>query len=490
MKTNTITIKHSFIVSSEYLQSFLEDLKKILSDPGYPEQVHLLAESFYQLAQKGLLEILKQYNKYNKFLKKIEGLDPTYEEEYVRREKESSFKQIKLIFKYFKYLSGLTRYILSSSIEIVPIGLLYPFEKIIERLAPKSYIFLRKQWKHNYKYGEFVSQILDPAEKPDYFDYIKDEFNFRLCMVSFPSLEDDNYSYNCNIAHEVGHYINDLDQFIRPVKDFLKQENLRVEQIDDVKIQTHTRKVALIWHGEFIADVYASFLVGPAYLFSFLEFYGSEKELDKFYVTEENEYPSIRMRLFYILRTLEYHKHNVKSYFQKSEDDWFEHVYKKLDQYSKWIYEDMFKFDRDEESLIGEIAWKANKEICSKVIEHAYNTLFKPKDGIAGFSLRIKDEFNSKVLNQVNKKLIQGIPINEIHKDIEFRDGKGNPATHPMKIFSILNYGWMRFFELIEGQDKEEEKIRESVKNLRLLIKRSVEASYFHEQYNEHKSRL
>ena len=348
MSDHTISSKHLVLVSSAYIEKFIIELDQVLSDPGYPDQVLLLTESFKKLAQKGLFEIQNHYQRYNSadtIIGSISNLNPLYKEKYINSEKDVSLKQIKLIYKYFKYLSGLIRYILSSSIETAPLGLIFPFQRIVDRFYPKSYIFLRRQWKHNFKYGEFVNQILDPAEKPDYFDDIKDEFNFRLSMVAYPCLEDDNYLYNCNIGHEIGHYIDDLNRFAQKEKAFLKEVPLGDYQTEELNVETEIRKISLDWHEEFIADVYATFLLGPAYLSSFLEFHGDIKELDQIYIGKERNYPSVRMRLFYIIKTLQYDQHNVKLHCSMSSKDWFQNTVKKIEEYEQLIRGNLYVFD-------------------------------------------------------------------------------------------------------------------------------------------------
>nr|BDD48280.1 hypothetical protein 1 [bacterium] len=494
MIENTVTIKHCYISSSQFIKEFQKELANILKDPVYPDQVHLLAESFNYLASKALLEIDNQYRKFidldTDSIKSDPRLAGKYSGQYFQKEKQRAFIQIKIIFKYFKYLAELTRYILSSTIETAPIGLLYPFQKFIQNLFPKSYIFLRKQWKHNYKFGEFVTQILDPAEKPDYFDSIRDEFNFRLSMVSYPSLEDDNYLYNCNIAHEIGHYIDDLSQLTVKEKTFLKKE----VYLDDIDLEASDLRwatlVTLKWHEEFIADIYATFLLGPAYLFSFLEFH-STKNIDEFGLYKENEHPSARMRLYYIQKTLSYEKHNVKEHLDGFENGWFKHVAKLLEQYEQWVHQDRFSFRNpdEEENTIARLAWTANKKICEIVVNYAYDIVFPLSDQNPAYEINLEKVFNPNVLFQVKKKLLVGIPINELYEINE--DGENSYiSSYPINIYGILNYGWMYFFELMELENDDINDLDKSVQNLKALIKRSVEASYFHHQYSEQRTRL
>ena len=59
-----------------------------------------------------------------------------------------------------------------------------------------------------------------------------------------------------------------------------------------------------------------------------------------------------------------------------------------------------------------------------------------------------------------------------------------------MTLFGILNYGWMQLYTILENKYEDEAETKRKITELKLLIKRSAEASYFHQQFNDYKGRL
>ena len=408
--------------------------------------------------------------------------------------KKHLFNKSYQFFIILNTYQGHIRYITTSSIETAPLGLIFPFQKVISELFPKSFLFLRRQWKHNYKYGEFVNQLIGQDEEPECFDTMKQDFDFRLSMVAYPSMEDDNYLYNCNIAHEVGHYIDDLTRIHGSEKDFIKDLEINENQTEgDFNIETYRRIVTLQWHEEFISDTYATYMLGPAYLFSFLEYHFSGSNVDQVFINHpsynQRSYPSPRMRLYYILKTLSYRDRNYVSVFEKSQSEWSKLLLKKINEQHERINEQHFKYFGHE---IGKFAWETNKKLTTKVLHYAYKTLIPViKSRILP---NLDDEFNKKVETEVKEKLKKEIPINEslcmkklAPQEIGLKNGS---QSKPLTLFSMLNYGWMMFFEIIENNKHNISETKNLVNNLTLLIKRSAEASYFHQQWNEYRSRI
>ena len=94
-----------------------------------------------------------------------------------------------------------------------------------------------------------------------------------------------------------------------------------------------------------------------------MEFYGSDRDLDEYSIEEENEHPSARMRLFYILKSLEFENFDIKSHFKKYDDVWFNKVINRINQFEEMVADELFNFDRiqENERLIVNFAWNTNK---------------------------------------------------------------------------------------------------------------------------------
>ncbi len=323
-----ITFDHLLLCSKEYIQSLHKELNLIIGNPQYPDSAQSLAKTFRLLAEKANIELDKNQTKYSKAEKGFEdilekerkkelltGQEEAEKNWVFRQEMRDASMQVERIFLYFKHVAGLVRYIVTSSLDTTPQGLLYTFQNIIETFSPKAYIFIRQQWRHNYKYAEFMDQLMSDEHRPKYFEYIRNEFKFNLCMVAYPSLEIDNYLYNCNIAHEIGHYLDNLDSFITK-EEFKKSAHVETivsgilepeKTIKDIADELQRiSNISYRWYEEFIADIYATLILGVAYLFSFLEFYEtSEFDFNKPIPHHKIGYPSPRMRLYFIIRTLQ-----------------------------------------------------------------------------------------------------------------------------------------------------------------------------------------
>ncbi len=104
-----------------------------------------------------------------------------------------------------------------------------------------------------------------------------------------------------------------------------------------------------------------------------------------------------------------------------------------------------------------------------------------------------KECFDIKLVKDIHNKFKFKNPINEIIQN-NFLEKSGFYETSPMSIYQILNFGWMRFFELVKLYTSALETDKDECKNdivaLKQLIKRSVEASYIHQKFLDQKDRL
>jgi hypothetical protein len=503
-KLRVIDFKHLLFSTIDYIKTFQKETEIVKSDPQFPREAQILANIFYSLSERSLLLINQKHKEFNEAYKKYSnliysekdrlksisiermiefGLDP--------KRREISI-MIEGINEYFKELADLMRYITTSSIENVPQGLLYPFNLILKSLFPKCNIFLRQQSKHNYKYGNFIKQLFDPRKQPVFFEHIRsivETTDFSIAMVAYPKLCDNNYLYNSNIAHEIGHYIDDIDPIFTSTEDFRKKIGLFDFTNGEKKIRNKILRVAYYWYTEFIADIYATLLLGPAYLFSFIEFNLStgEDTLDEFFLGEF-PYPSPRMRFYFILKTLDHEKIDLIKNFNDRRDihHWFKIISDKL-SFIKNITDEEYKFGDNDDDFIAKKSWRINKKRVEKYINEAIFVL-KPvfENG------RLKNEtvlnfdiFNRSLAEKIIKKFNQLVPINEVIKK-----EKGKIHSNPLSIYLILNFGWMRFFEILKKYDNSDESSQEKeLSAIKLLIKRSVEASYIHQQYNVQRER-
>jgi hypothetical protein len=518
-----IEFEYLVFTTKDYIKTFRREVDLIKDDPQYPRAAQMLADIFGFYAEKSLLLIDKKVDEFNKEYQKSSNRIKSGRHKLKGSNLESRVSEfgidsirrvitisIEAINEYFKTLAALMRYIKTASIENVPQGLLYPFNNILKFLDPSSNLFLRKQSKHNYKYANFHRQLFDPQKRPDFFDEIEplpEITNCTIAMAAYPGLCENNFLYNSNIAHEVGHYIEDL----API--FMSAENFQKKIVDLVdfmngdrdKIGNEILRVAYYWYTEFIADIYATLLLGPAYLFSFIEFNLSagEETLDNVHL-EGDPYPSPRMRFYFILRILEHEEVDLVRKFneKRTKHPWFRIISEKLEFIKSFITDEDFKFEGylgPTDFIIAKKSWEINKSRIDKYIGGAVAVL-KPifmDEKLKNEIVKNEFLFDEEWTTDVEIKFKQLVPINE---KVDIPGGKvKNIKSRPLNIYLILNYGWMRLYEILGSSKKEDnknhtanvsEEVSEDIYNLKLLVKRSVEASYLHQQYNIQRERI
>jgi hypothetical protein len=509
-----IEFEYLVFTTKDYIKTFCSEVELIKDDPQYPRAAQMLADIFGFYAEKSLLLIDKRLDEFNRKYQessiriksgnyKLKGSE--LESRVIEIGIDSKRRDITIFIEgindYFKTLADLMRYIKTSSIENVPQGLCCPFNNILKFLFPTSNLFLRKQSKHNYKYGNFIKHLFDPQKQPVFLEYIDPMFevtNFSIAMAAYPGLCENNYLYNSNIAHEVGHYIDDLapifmsaDDYKDKIKDFIVFMNG-----DRDIIRKKILRVAYYWYSEFIADIYATLLLGPAYLFSFIEFNLStgEETLDEVHL-EGDLYPSPRMRFYFILKTLEYEEVDLVRKFndKRTKHPWFRIISEKLEFIKSFITDEDFEFEDCEgtpDSLIAKKAWEINKSRIDRYIGGAVAVL-KPifmDEKLKNEIVKNEFLFDEEWTKDVEIKFKQLVPINE---KVDIPEGRiENIKSRPLNIYLILNYGWMRLYEILGTSNKNQTTVGEDIYNLKLLVKRSVEASYLHQQYNVQRLRI
>jgi len=539
----------NLINAYHYLNSFEKSIQNLINNPQYPIPAELLAKLFNSMINDaGLLlkeneikasseineinYLQKNKSNSNEIRKRIENINDKL--------KPYNDKVIEII-RYFRRLASLIRYIESSSIENVPYNIQHYFDRIIQSNKTKYYMFIRRQWKPNFKYAEFISQITSNKffiPKKIKKNILKN-INFKICMIAFPILEQENYLINCLLAHEVGHYLDEKINFSNELmklkesdieknlpekilnklediennvfkKEFEKEKNeIRAKEKAKEKVKEKKGnyihwllQVASIWSGQLIADIFATFMFGPAYPLALIEFLLPEFSLDEFFPekaegTTERSDPSLRMRLFFCLGALKYANVDFFSFFEKNKKIvWFNSIFEELKQIEKQIEDNSFPQFRDVE-WHAKLIWEEIKKKYGQIYEPVFNHITENGNKIN--YICHPNKFTKEIIKGAEKKIKKFIPINEfiINEKKEIIDGKTRRycETTPLEIDVILNFGWMEFLTIkkkyltAESLEKKED-ILKGNEILLKLIKRSIDASYFHTKYFKYKDIL
>lgn len=275
----------------------------------------------------------------------------------------------------------------------------------------------------------------------------------------------------------MGHCFDEIQPFIKTVSKTFDQK-------------ANTVEVAFYWINELIVDVYATLIMGYAYLFSLIEFQTSTFALDQSFALtdiQEYNYPSLRMRIYFILKTIErdYKKNFILVKHIKGRNEinsWSANFRNKLKRIrdlvkvNDYVDPDLTE-SKDIELRRG--AWDIILKLEDELISHAFN-FFKDKNLLLNYNL-----LNLEIIENVIRKFDLLIPINEVYKKNE----ESTYLSPPL----IINCGWIRYLNLLEKYELEDnqtkkKQIFEEIGALNKLIKRSVESATFHKEFIKNKN--
>lgn len=505
----------------------------LVNDPSYPESSTLLAKLFRRILRRAeivLMEIEVAITQDMEFLRNLLKEELTFRQWrtikkmplpalltsgqdllITRKGKDSKearlfenrmgniaerSNHVAILVRYFRELMALLRYIETSSVSEAPISLIATFTRKATKRNPKHFIFLRRQWSPNCKYGEFVHQISEPRYIPRKLKSMFSDIDIKISMVSYPISLQDNYLLSSLVVHEVGHYFDSLLPFVseREKTKLLVSlpSDLQDELLEDEDSMTDIASIAHKWVCELIADIYATFLMGPAYLLSLFEFESQRQnlDLDRAYTdTEYNHkraYPSLRMRLYFIVTVLKRPEVNILTHIEQHKDSscWFRSLHDFLSSIKELVEID---YDKDViQKFDDRISWIALQAKEKEIVDHSLRNL--TADGTDMDLLFTHRDLSPDALAKAKDRLDRMIPIGEMLGDRPSTDDSGRLLydTEPVPVPTILNFGWMKYLSLKnEAWNSVEEvpKQREAYTKLLGVIKRSIDASYIHTEY-------
>lgn len=418
------------IPKRDYLNNLLNELckfeekNKLLSNKNYPSEV--------------LEELLNEDMKIivNKFKKII----------YTELEDEASdeiSEEAILVAKIWSlgYLQQIAKAVSNTHFRAHPLEIMNVFRDTIKEIEANDFEILTIPTEEmNFSFSEIWISLRNFIENN--FD-IKLNVNKKLISLSFPEDHKDNLLLAGIFFHEIGHYLereNNLADKVFTSINFQTEEfnNLRnyisfqdgtdVSQIDLVKVMQNEYLIS--WVKELISDSIATYMLGPAFIFSMMDFVTTN------FVTNlmvqgrlqdrlSNTHPRFFIRFQLILKIIK-------------DNNLYEELPEELQQ--KLIeYGDSWK----KSSVLSEITYRSINVNNKTYIVNESSKFFNILENIVVqvFS-RIMEEtelllksniINKKVLeiaqSLAKKRLKQVIPPNELN----------NCAANPI---SIINSGW------------------------------------------------
>lgn len=334
-----------------------------------------------------------------------------------------------------------------------------------------SKFFVIPTYEYNYSYQPLKRFLLLVSRMlPDSREKLK-ELPDNLAVLSFPDIYKDNVIANSELAHEIGHFIDELGgvttKILKKVKvdktklreeinkdlDTEKLPYLLVEKIKAERIKQINYNIKR-WVQELLSDLIAIRLCGPAFVFAL-----SELLLTKQIADDANiDYPPATLRLRILLEEMK-----SINYIDK------------LSNENKDIVKDLIS-EIDEH--IKSVPQKTGEPLVNEAIESVLD-LIKQESNTAtnGFQYE-PDRFGNEVF-ELLEKLKQYVPPCEIKR--------GKPANP----ISILNAGmifrltWKNYPPPITITSQENES--EVVNIINLLVSKSIELSMIQDKMQEYK---
>ncbi|MEW6419081.1 MAG: hypothetical protein AB1480_13345 [Nitrospirota bacterium] len=134
------------------------------------------------------------------------------DEDISKSELEDKENQARNIARALNEIHAYLRYIYATKLDRNPSGMVLPWELLIDKYYPGVKTIIRPQWRWNYKYLDIMRELkrllepIDPKVKDVLASYDK------FPVFSFPGLERDNILLHVILAHEIGHFIDDVFQ--------------------------------------------------------------------------------------------------------------------------------------------------------------------------------------------------------------------------------------------------------------------------------------
>jgi hypothetical protein len=379
----------------------------------------LKSEEYYSEEPKELISLFERVIKQT-----IESLGKIDEDDQI------AIKRVNTLLTFYHYCLDEIEHVGENN---VPVEILPLIERILNKLNIKTTFVFRPSPLYNYSYypiskiiGEImISQKYQPVEGKE------------IVVVSFPSCERNSALLSCNLAHEIGHHLNESFSIAREIepkileildKDYLNKYVTKfIESLSprvtldkfyprDQLIPMFTEEFAGIlrkWLDEIVSDIIALYLFGPSFVFALSEFSLSSQDVDKYSETHPPLFIRLKnlMELFGELKLLD----NLKQHAI---------VKKKIEHYTE-ISQKSFETTTENKVTITNI-----------ILERGIVKLFELARGLVKAKINPKREiYDVEDCEKAISLFRNLIPANEVLLNRE--------TSRPIDPISILNAAWI-----------------------------------------------
>jgi len=291
-------------------------------------------------ACKGMLDLLSKID--DEILNELDKLEKELSSVNVKNRVD--FKQYLDKIRRYGHLVGILHYLLTffemGSREYIPEGSVVLIDSIVKKFEPNAVYVLVPIHEHNYTYLDLMKPLKKALSYtlPN-FDEIVSGYSDRFSVFGFPLIQKENSILNSILAHEVGHFIDEVNKISDKLMSKVSLDPKIMDKIAKKAESSITRgkkeikltyfitpeelKAAITelaasqiseWLKELVADAIAFHLVGPVYLFSLTSFLVTVIEIDE----AASDHPPPRMRIRLLLDL--YEDLNYSSYLKDLKD--------------------------------------------------------------------------------------------------------------------------------------------------------------------------
>lgn len=194
--------------------------------------------------------------------------------------------------KHIYRLRGWLRFVVSADDATPVADLVAPFESLVSQILPDVKVIIRPRWKYNFSYWDLAYELYKVTRNSlnwnqHKFRRVCHKYGFparrrqipHIAVLSYPGIDRRNALALVMLAHEIGHLLDAsyslssgpkvnevLNSRIEELKPRLSREILAGEKDETAKEIEGYRHDAEDWISEFVADIIAVRLVGPAYI--------------------------------------------------------------------------------------------------------------------------------------------------------------------------------------------------------------------------------
>ena len=340
-------------------------------------------------------------------------------------------------------------------------------------------------WISNYGlqgYINFVQTLLKGFPTHLYSDPLKDIPTSPewFIFITYPRMRPRDILLHPNMIHELGHFVyhelaekpttpplkfdiklhkGSFEKLLSTIKGNLPRLPKDQEMKLSEKLHTDCSRIVRNWLMEVFADLFAIRVIGPAYLFAFVELSTLVDVMDKY----GDKHPSSTLRLRYLLeelRDLNYFTFKKKDSSLGNLSKFFSDWYKSIETKD---LAPILKNDKDDYFLV---AYKTLEEnfplIHSEIIKQIGNLHYSPEN------------INSKVYPLVKTLTTGTLPAESWNNN--------NRLKEVAEFVDLLNAGWLAFFYEIETFYRSvrattvPEKL-DALDNFKQLLSKAIESS-------------